>query len=81
MESRLAAACSLVGIAAGVLLPLLCACTTTGIVDSENPSKNLPQAWADYWTLPVLIHGSVAGVPDAEFAEYFPGTRPLGGGS
>jgi hypothetical protein len=52
-----------------LLLPV--ACTTT-IVDSENPSKNRPPQWTDYWTLPVEIHGSIPGVSAPQLEAVFP---------
>jgi hypothetical protein len=57
-----------------LLLPVLALgnCVTTGIIDSENPSKNLPSAWGDYWTLPVRMRGSTPGIAPAQLEGFFP---------
>ena len=48
------------------------ACTTTTVIVSENPSKNRPPQWPDYWTLPVKVHGAVPQLGQPALAALFP---------
>ena len=54
----------------------LAACTTTSVIDSENPSKNRPPQWTDYWSLPVDVHGAVPHLPQPALAALFPTASP-----
>ena len=51
---------------------LLCGCVTTTVLQSENPSKNRPPMWTDYWSLPVDVHGTVPGFSQAGLQAMFP---------
>ncbi len=44
----------------------LAGCTTTSIISSENPSKNRPPQWLDYWTLPVHVYGATPRLSQAQ---------------
>ena len=55
------------------------ACTTTTVIVSENPSKNRPPQWLDYWSLPVEVHGSVPRLRQPELAALFHAPLPEGG--
>ena len=50
----------------------IASCTNTTIIDSENPSKQRPPAWTDYWTLPVELHGMVPGQRLSDISAFFP---------
>ena len=54
----------------------LAACSTTTVLDSENPSKNKPPEWPDYWSLPVQVRGSVPQLPQPALAALFPTPVP-----
>ena len=53
-------------------------CTNTTIIDSENPSKQRPPAWTDYWTLPVAFNGAVPGQKLSDLSAFFPTTAGPG---
>ncbi len=52
------------------------ACTTTTVIVSENPSKNRPPQWPDYWSLPVEVRGTTPQFPQAALAALFRGPMP-----
>ncbi len=48
-------------------------CTTTTVLSSENPSKERPPQWTDYWSLPVVVHGAVPQLEPSGLAALYPG--------
>ncbi len=58
----------------------LAACTTTSVLVSENPSKNRPPQWPDYWSLPVQVRGAVPQLAQPALAGLFrPAAPPQAG--
>ncbi len=54
-------------------------CTTTSVIVSENPSKNRPPQWLDYWSLPVEVRGAVPQLPQPALAALFPAPASASG--
>ena len=73
MRFRSRRACLSAALAASAVLG---GCATTSVLSSENPSKNRPPQWADYWSLPVDVRGHVPGLDEAALQGFYPGAAP-----
>ena len=60
---------------------MLAACTNTTVIASENPSKNRPPAWLDYWGLPVEVRGAVPQLQEPALAALFHAPLPRAAGA